>query len=213
MFCRIKYRVQNLPSTIWVQGDACLRWRMIARLVLRHLYVFTNRPGGFSELCHPADSRTVWAAEPHAGQNVVLTARWEQRVWQDVFLGQEGLWLLLLTVSEPEKQKALPQVLAKGERKFHKWGSCISSVQSGVNTMEGFGDGTPVLMPELRASIPAPRAPRRPFSFPQEILTGVPKGREADERAGASRLCSFCGCLFINLPHQPSCRDACRSLI
>lgn len=43
-------------------------------------------------------------------------------MWQDVFLGQEGLWLPLLTVSEPEKQKALPQVSAQGETEVPQMG-------------------------------------------------------------------------------------------
>ena len=83
-----------------------------------------------------------------------------------------------VTVSEDEKRKALPQVSTNRERKFPKWGSCILSVQSTLNTMEQLGDATLVLA-ELRASIQALPALWGAFL----LSSRNSKGRETDPRA------------------------------
>lgn len=89
--------------------------------------------------------------EPPAGQNAVFTALWELSVWQDLFLGQEGLVVTAVDNQLEWKEEGIATGLTQlTENGSSKHGAVASCLYRAVNIMEELGQSLAVLMSKLR---------------------------------------------------------------
>lgn len=136
---------------------------------------------------------TVWSwlwcgglTEPHTEQNTVFTALWELRVWQDLFLGQEGLVVTAVDNQLEWKRGRQYHRCQLTENGNSKNGAVAPCLYRAVSTTEELGESVSVLIPKLRILEQAflNISPNEgPFLLSQKYtLTEVHKRRETGKR-------------------------------